>query len=585
MCGIFGYVGSNNASEIILEGLKNLEYRGYDSWGIVIKSKDGRLTVEKDVGSIDRVNLVFPPSNIGLGHTRWATHGAVSKENAHPHFDCTKQIAVVHNGIVENYQELKKSLTRKGHKFISQTDTEVIAHLIEEVYRGDIKEALGLVFRKLLGLNAIAVLDTRKNKLAAVRNSSPLVVGIADSQTFISSDATALYPYTKKVIFLLENQIISADKSGIVLSDLSGKIEKPRIETLKTGLKKVSLGSFPHFMLKEIFEQPKVLTEIVSTNIKEIVALSKVIEKTSATFIVGCGSASYAALVGQYLFSRVAFRHVNFSIGSEFVYMEDYLTPKSLVIAISQSGETMDTLESVYLAKKIGAKVAALVNVYNSTLYRISDYKILLGAGPEKAVCATKSFSAMLAVLLLLSYEMVDRRKEICELILKSAINISKILQKKYLEKIQTLAKRLAQYEHIFTIGRGLSYPIALEAALKIKEVSYIHSEGFAGGELKHGVIALIQKGTPSIVFAPNDETRHAILSNAEELKARGSFIVGISPNNNKVFDTWLPVGDFSDASILINTVCVQLLAYYLAQELGLDPDKPRNLAKSVTVK
>jgi glucosamine--fructose-6-phosphate aminotransferase (isomerizing) len=585
MCGIFGYLGGKDASKIIFEGLKNLEYRGYDSWGIVVKNKDGKLLVEKRVGQIGKANISFNQSNIGLGHTRWATHGKVSTKNAHPHFDCTGKIAVVHNGIVENYQELKGNLIKKGHKFTSQTDTEVIAHLVEENYQGDLSQALRLAFRKLLGLNAIVVLDTKKEILAAVKNGSPLVIGMADDQVFISSDAFSLYSHTKRVIFLGESQIALAGKDGIVFSDLSGRIEKPKIEILKGKREEISLGRFPHFMLKEIFEQPKVLTEIASNTSQNIIELARAIENSFGTFMVGCGTASYAALAGQYLFSRVALRHVNFSIGSEFAYWQDYLTPRSLVIALSQSGETMDTLESCYLAKEKRTKIVALVNVLGSTLYRISDYKILLGAGPEKAVCATKSFLAMLAVLLLLSYQMVGKRKIACDLILKSAKNISKILQKGYLAKIQKLAKKIAKHEHVYVIGRGLSYPIAQEAALKIKEVSYIHSEGFAGGELKHGVIALIEKGTPCIVFAPNDETQGAILSNAEELKARGGFIIGIAPKNDKVFDYFLPVDDLSCASILVDIVPAQLVAYFLALEKGYDPDRPRNLAKSVTVK
>lgn len=585
MCGIFGYIGGGNASKIILEGLKALEYRGYDSWGIAVKSNNSQMIVKKNVGQIGQANPKLPQGKMGIGHTRWATTGSISQKNAHPHFDCTGSIAVVHNGIVENYQTIKRSLIQKGHRFASQTDTEVIAHLIEEEYQGSVKEALQVVFAKLAGFNAVVVLDVGKNTLAAVKNGSPLVLGLADGQVFIASDALSLYPYTKRVIFLPENQVALANKAGVELYDLSGRRQTPKIETLDLTVEEISLGRFPHFMLKEIFEQPQVLTEIASNTSQNIIELADVVKNSFGTFMVGCGSASYAALCGQYLFSKVAARHVNFSIGSEFVYWQDYLTPASFVIAISQSGETMDTLESVYLAKKKGAKIAALVNVLGSTLYRISHYKILLGAGSEKAVCATKSFLAMLAVLLLLSYEMIGKRKDASELILKSAENISSMLKDSYLARVRTLAQQCAKHEHIYVIGRGLSYPIALEAALKIKEVSYIHSEGFAGGELKHGVIALIEKGVPCIVFVPNDETKWAVLSNAEELKARGGFIIGVAVKNNRVFDYWLPTDDMSDASILVNTVPAQLLAYFLALEKGYNPDKPRNLAKSVTVK
>jgi glucosamine--fructose-6-phosphate aminotransferase (isomerizing) len=586
MCGIFGYVGRNNAAQIIFDGLKNLEYRGYDSWGIAVGNKFGNLNIEKKIGKIGAAVPRLDKSIIGIGHTRWATHGGVTVANAHPHFDCQKNLALVHNGIVENYQILKRQLQKKGHKFSSDTDSEVIVHLIEEMYQGDLSKAVSGAFKRLEGLNAILVLDVRKNTIVAAKNGSPLVIGIGKNSFYVSSDPSGILSYTKRVVFLAENQeaILSLDNFHLV-NITNGKKLKPKIEELDWETKLADRGRFKHFLQKEIFEQPQILEELARNSSKKISELAKIIKKAHGTFMVGCGTASNAALAGQYLFSRISLFHVNFSIGSEFTYLEDYLTPESLIIAFSQSGETMDTLESCYLAKKKKAKIVSLVNVLGSTLYRVSDHKMLLGAGPEQAVCATKSFIAMLSVIFLVSYEMIGGRACARKLLFDAADNMKRMFKPQSLSKIKKLARKISRNQHIYIIGRGLSYPIALEAALKIKEVSYIHSEGFAGGELKHGVIALIEKGTPCIVFAPNDETQGAILSNAEELKTRGGFIIGISSKNNKVFDYWLPIDDVSDASIFVNTVPAQLLAYYLALEKGCDPDKPRNLAKSVTVK
>lgn len=586
MCGIFGYVGSKNAAPIIFEGLKNLEYRGYDSWGIAVASKRGNLSFEKRVGKIGTANPELSTSVIGIGHTRWATHGGVTEINAHPHFDCTKNLALVHNGIVENYRQLKETLKKKGHKFTSGTDTEVIVHLIEDNYNGDLGKAVLVSFERLQGLNAILVLDVGRNTIVAAKNGSPLVIGVGDNSFFVSSDPSSLLLHTKKVIFLSENQEAVLSKDNIELFDVqSGREVAPKIDSLSWKPTEIHLGRFKHYMLKEIFDQPRVLQELARNSSEQISRLGQIVKKAYGTFFVACGSASYVALAGQYLFSKIAKRHVNFSIGSEFIYLEDYLTPRSLVIAISQSGETMDTLESCYLAKNKKAKVSAVVNVLGSTLYRIADYKFLTNAGPEKAVCATKSVLSQIGVLLLLVYEMIGQRSKAQVLLIKAGENIKRMLKPDYLAKIKKLSAKIAKSKHIYIIGRGVSYPAALEATLKIKEVSYIHSEGFAGGELKHGVIALIEEGTPCIVFAPNDEAQGAILSNAEEVKARGGYIIGISPQNNPVFDYYIPVDDVGDASMIVNVVPAQLLAYYLALEKGYDPDKPRNLAKSVTVK
>jgi len=615
MCGIFGYVGKqNNAAQIVFEGLKLLEYRGYDSWGIATKVKSqpfdfaqggkskvkttkekNGFVVERRVGKIgDRTlsSKVLANSHLAVGHTRWATHGGVSVANAHPHLDCRKQIAVVHNGIIENFQELRKDLIKKGHKFRSQTDTEVVPHLIEENYNAAlVKEksftsAVRQAFNKLKGLNAIVVAYSPSSKIVAAKTGSPLVVGIGDGELFVASDAPGILKHTRKALFLEDNQMVILGKDIKLISLPKGKEVKPKFQILDWKFNQVEKGGFAHFLLKEIYEQPAVLENIALYYDDSVGKLAALIDKAFGTFMLGCGTASYAALAGTYLFSRIAKKHVNFSIGSEFKYLEDYLTPRSLLIAISQSGETIDVVEPVEAAKKKGCKIAAILNVLGSTLYRQSDYKILLGAGPEKAVVGTKSFIAMIAVLLLCACTLAKMKKKGKLLLKESAKGVRLILREDFVNKIKRLAEDLKKQKHIYVLGRGLSYATALEATLKLKETSCIHAEGFAGGELKHGVIALIENGTPCIIIAPNDETYNDIISNAQEVKVRGAFIIGIGPKDNPVFDRFLPTSDIKDATIIPQVVVAQLLAYYLALARGIaDPDKPRNLAKSVTVK
>lgn len=587
MCGIFGYVGhQNSAADIVLEGLKLLEYRGYDSWGIAVKLGK-KLAYEKHIGKIGDAKVNLPQSTLGIGHTRWATHGGVTEKNAHPHLDCTKTIAVVHNGIVENFQELKAELIKKGHKFISETDTEVIPHLVEEnLKREGFSSSVRDAFNTLKGLNAVVIANAVSKEIVAAKTGSPLIVGIGDQELLVASDASAIVKHTKKVIFLEDNQMVILGEKLKLISLPSGTEIKQNIDTLDWEFEETVKGKYKHFLLKEISEQPRVIENIALNYAEETSHLAKLIKEAFGTFMLGCGTASYSALAGTYLFSRIAKKHVNFSIGSEFNYLEDYLTDKSLVIAISQSGETIDVVDPVAKAKKKGSKIAAIVNVLGSTLYRQADYKILLGAGQEKAVVGTKSFIAMVAVLILAAYSLAEKQTEGRTLLKKAAKNVREILKEKYSKDLQKLANELMDKEHIYVIGRGLSYATALEATLKIKETACIHAEGFAGGELKHGVIALVEKGIPCIVFAPNDETYDDIISNAQEIRARGGFIIGIGPKNNKVFDRFIETADVGDATIIPQVVISQLLAYYLALKRGIkDPDKPRNLAKSVTVK
>jgi glucosamine--fructose-6-phosphate aminotransferase (isomerizing) len=592
MCGIFGYVGTQaDAPERVLDGLRKLEYRGYDSWGIAVR-KNGVASRERVVGKIGQAHTTLQASTIGLGHTRWATHGGVTEANAHPHLDCTGQIAVIHNGIVENYQELRRALAAAGHGLRSQTDTEVIAHLLEdELPRHETDEdglaaSLLVVFRQLEGMNAVAVLDTHHQQLAAAKNGSPLVLGWGTDGNYLASDPSALLDHTRTLTFMDNGQVALLSDGAIrVWSVETGEEVAPKTVQATWASSDADLGGYPDFMTKEMHEQPAVLARIAEQRGDDAAEVAEHIRHARGTYLVGCGTAANAALLGQYIFSRAASRHVNFSTGSEFAYLEHFLQPGSLAIGLSQSGETIDIIESLTAARNRGCTIGALVNVEGSTLNRMADFSVLLGAGPERCVLATKSFTAKLAVLLMSAYAFDGRLEEGRRLVQRAADEIHHLLQDERLGLIEALAEKIYRREHLYVIGRGPSYPLALEAALKIKEVSYIHAEGFAGGELKHGVIALIEDGSPCLVFAPCDETYRGIVSGAMEVKARGGFIVGVSPEPNEAFDVHIPIADLGDGFSMAAVVAAQLLAYNLAKLRGYDPDKPRNLAKSVTVK
>lgn len=605
MCGIFGYIGSrNNAPEIVLSGLKNLEYRGYDSWGVAYLKNDqkNRLEIRKKAGRIGTASLAdIKNSNFAIGHTRWATHGGVTEINAHPHLDCSKQFAIIHNGIIENYYHLKADLIKKKHHFTSETDTEVAVHLIEENYHkllsGSSKsdkerdsefflESVRLSFKQFEGLNAIIVMDLKTQTFVAAKNGSPLVIGKGNKENLLSSDAHALLPYTNQVFFMDDGQLVLISQDQIKAINLE-KGAKVNTKFIKLNWKdnQVQKGNFEHFMIKEIYDQPKILSAIREKKSAKLKEISDLIKKSYGTYFVGCGTAAYACLSGTYIFSKIAKRHVNFAVGSEFGFLVDFLTKDSLVFALSQSGETIDVIEAVKKAKEKKAKILSLVNVLGSTLYRMSDKKILLGAGVEKAVVTTKAFTAKLAYLYLLAYSISDKYSEGKANLRVTMEAVKEILKEKNVEKIKRLVQLIKNKEHIFVIGRGISYPIALETALKIKESSYIHAEGFAAGELKHGVIALIEKGTPCIVFVPNDETYAATFAGAMEMKARGGFIIGISHKNHPEFDYYLPIKDCGIMTAIPSVVIGQLLGYYLALARHVNPDMPRNLAKSVTVK
>lgn len=587
MCGIFGYVGKKNtAAEMTLEGLKLLEYRGYDSWGIAVKN-DKKIDIEKHVGKIRNAKTSLSKSTIGIGHTRWATHGGVTVENAHPHLDCKKQIAVLHNGIIENFSQIKEELLKKGHIFLSETDTEVAAHLIEENLKKEgFASSVRDAFNQFKGMNAIVVLNAVSKEIIAAKNGSPLIVGKSNDGFYIASDAPGIVKHTREVIFMEDNQMVILGKAIKLIQLPGGEEIQPKFEILTWKFEDTKKGNYKHFLFKEINEQPHVLENIAINYRTETKTLANLIEDAFGTFMLGCGTASYAALSGVYLFSKIARKHVNFSIGSEFEYLEDYLTPQSLVIPISQSGETIDVVGPINQAKKKGAKIAAIINVLGSTLYRQADFKLLLGAGQEKAVVGTKSFIAMFAVLLLTAYTLAKKQIDGEKLLLQAANNTKELLKEKSLREIKKLAKVLKDKEHIYILGRGLSYAAALEGTLKLKETAYVHAEGFAGGELKHGVMALIEKGIPCIVIAPDDKTFDEIVSNAQEVKARGALVIGIGPKNNEVFEIFLKTENIQEATLIPQVVILQLLAYFMALEKGIDdPDKPRNLAKSVTVK
>jgi glucosamine--fructose-6-phosphate aminotransferase (isomerizing) len=596
MCGIFGYVGDRDAApQLVLAGLKKLEYRGYDSWGIAARGESG-LLVDKHIGKIGQASTSLPATRSALGHTRWATHGGVTEANAHPHLDCQGRLAVIHNGIVENHAELRHALVAAGHTFVSQTDTEVVAHLLEDELHGQPDRedaclrfacALISVFRRLDGLSAIGVLNQRLNCIVAAKNGSPLVLGWGQDGNYLASDSSALLDHTRKLTFLEDGQAALITSESLILFDVASgeRIEAPKIWDITWQQEVDSLDGHPHYMSKEIAEQPPVLRRLAVERAEAAQRLANAILKASTVHLVGCGSASNAARCGEYLFSRIASRQANCVVGSEFGYLADFLDERSLVVGLSQSGETIDLLDSMKSAQRRGAKLSALVNVEGSSLYRLVDDPILLSAGPERCVLATKSFTAKLGVLLMAAYAAHGRLDAGRKLLEQAADEIQSLLSDGRVEQIRALARRIADADHLYVIGRGPSYPMALEAALKIKEVSYMHAEGFAGGELKHGVIALIDSGTPCIVLAPNDETFRTILSGAEEIKARGGYIIGISPFESDVWDEHIAVADVREAASIVNAVPPQLLAYELALTRGLDPDKPRNLAKSVTVK
>ncbi|MBI2634350.1 glutamine--fructose-6-phosphate transaminase (isomerizing) [Candidatus Peregrinibacteria bacterium] len=579
------------SSTYLIEGLKCLEYRGYDSWGLAFKIGNN-IEIKKEVGKISDIQikkLGFPESHLAIGHSRWATHGKVNKTNAHPHSSENNEIVVAHNGIFENYLEVKKVLQKKGHKFLSETDSEVIAHLIEEHNKShSFEESIKLAAGEIEGRYAIVVMKNDENKIIAARKGSPLIIGVGKNQDeyFIASDIPAFLKHTNKVIYLDDNQIVTIENGKIDFYDTvrREKIAK-RIIEIDLDAETAEKGEFPHFMIKEIMEQKDTLARAINQDPAIIEKVAGEIKNAFGTYLIGCGTAGKVGMVGEYLFAKIAKKHINFSFGSEFANYKDFLNKKTLLIAISQSGETADTLEAIEIAKAKGVKVAAIVNVESSTMARTADIVIPIKAGLEKAVASTKATTSQLAILTLLAYTCDGGVKTGKQLLADTASQINDMINPRYEEHIMKIAKKISNVESMYIIGRGLNYPIALEAAIKLQEVSYIHAEGFAGGELKHGPLALISQNTPVIALVANDNTKKDILNNAAEIKARGGYIIGIAPENEDVFDFWIKVPDTGDTSPIVNIIPVQILAYQLAVLRQNDPDKPRNLAKSVTVK
>jgi len=608
MCGIIAYVGSKDARSVLLEGLKRLEYRGYDSWGLVFLNKE-RLVSLKRVGKISQVGpdtledeFSFLP-HIGVGHTRWATHGAPNETNAHPHFDCHHQLGIVHNGIIENYLPLKKELEKRGHIFRSETDSEVIAHLLEEYYSGDMIDALRQVMLRLVGTFGLAVISPlHPGMLYGARRGSPLIVGVGNAEMFLTSDVGAIVSHTRQVIYLEDNEIVSISSDSFSTSDLNGIVKK-QIEEVSLDFTSLSKGGYEHFMLKEIFEQPESLYNAFRGRLDYQLATARLggldltfseLQKIQRIKILACGTAWHAGLVGKYLFEDLAGIWTDIEYASEFRYRNFVLPPNSLVLAVSQSGETADTLAAVREARQKGAKVLGICNVVGSSIARECRRGVYLHAGPEIGVASTKAFTSQVLVLTLLAL-CLGRQRNLSRrqgLVTLNAIEALPDLARRTLKKAHHL-KEIAEVTYakgnFLYIGRGYQYPVAMEGALKLKEISYVHAEGLPAAELKHGVIALIDEEMPTVVLAPESPILDKTKLNVAEIKARQGRIISIVSEASREMD------DLSDFKFsiprttefltpILSVIPLQLLAYYIAVLRGCDVDKPRNLAKSVTV-
>lgn len=605
MCGIVGYVGHRDTKEVILQGLKTLEYRGYDSSGMALMSK-GEIIVEKKAGRIQ--NLIDSMENqnysseIGIGHTRWATHGVPSDKNSHPHYSMDKSVAVVHNGIIENYQTLKKELEEKGYVFSSDTDTEVISQLIQDMYNGDILDTVVKVLKKLEGSYAIGVLHkNHPDELICAREHSPLVVGIGENENLIASDVSALLKYTKDVYYLEDGDVAILKSNDIEIFDKEKNSVKREKKYIEWNLEQATKCGYPHFMLKEIFEQPQAVKETFNKRVHNNKAdFSDVlnyedIKNIDKIYIVACGTAYHAGLQGQFALQKIAKLNSIADIASEFRYNDPFIDNKTMVIFVSQSGETSDTLAALKEAKKKGALTVAITNVVGSTISREADKVIYTMAGPEIAVASTKAYTTQVTIFYLLALYIAELKKSISEKEYKEYISEIKNMPEKIqaildnCEKIKPSAEYFKDKTSGFYIGRGLDYKIAVEGSLKIKEVSYIHTEAFASGELKHGTIALIEDNIPVVVIATQKSLIDKSVSNIKEVKARGAHIITIGFEDNEnlknVSDNFIGIPECNDMfSGFLSIIPLQLLAYYTSFAKGIDVDKPRNLAKSVTV-
>ncbi len=605
MCGIVAYLdrGNGDAPSVVLEGLKKLEYRGYDSWGVAALGKpgSGKVSVLRKVGKIGGVDsrkvtsLLGSGGGFAVGHTRWATHGGISERNSHPQLDCSRRIIVVHNGIIENFKELKSQLQARKHRFSSETDTEVIPHFIEEELKKgrDFAEAAAILARRLKGRSAVVAIDSRDGKLAAIRLGAPLIVGVGKKkgEFFVSSDVNAFLDHTNKVMYIDDNQMAIANfRDGVIkvpefFDVATGKKVHKRIIAIDWKRGETSKSGYDHFLIKEIMEQKHTIAGAINQEEGKTARIANAARNASGVFLVGAGTAGRVCATGEYLFSRIANKHVDALVASEFGNYRHYINKRSLVIAVSQSGETVDLLDAIDIAKSKGARVLSLINVFGSTMMRVSDDFLMVNAGAERAVASTKATTAQLSLLTLLAYATDGRLGEGKRLLLDTAAEVNDMLNPRYEEHIRKLAKLIRRKHDVIIIGRGVNFPIAQEAAIKLQETCYVNAQGFAGGELKHGPLALVERGTPCIALVANDETKDELISNAIEVKARGGYIIGIAPEREEIFDYWLKVPDAENASPIVNIIPVQILGYHLAVLKGINPDYPRNLAKSVTVK
>jgi len=612
MCGIVGYVGKRRLVPVVLGGLKRLEYRGYDSAGIVFL-QDGELKKYRSEGKLQNLENIMEdvlgaPSHIGLGHTRWATHGAPTTENAHPHSDCSGDLVVVHNGIIENYHSLRNELIEQEHTFVSETDTEVLAHLIEKYLEDDLRQAVTKALARVEGSYALGVLWTgMPDTLIAVRNHNPLVLGIHDKEGgFMASDIPPLLPYTDQVVFLDDEELVVLQASTYQIYSLkSGEKVAREAKTITWSAAMAEKGGYRHFMLKEIYEQPQAIIDTVSGRINpesgsvdlpEMNLSDLNLENIDRIFLVACGTSWHAALVAKYWIERWAEIPVEVDIASEFRYRKLLINERVLTVAISQSGETADTLAGIRLAKDLGSKIIIICNVVGSTMTREAHGTIYTHAGPEIGVASTKSFTSQLAALFLFTLYLAEKRGTMEQkqrlLLGKELIRVASVIEEELpllQDTIRVLIEKFYDSRDFLFVGRGLNFPIALEGALKLKEISYIHAEGYASGELKHGPIALIDKDMPILGITPKDSVYQKSISNLEEIKARQGRLILIGTRGDKQLQTitddvlYLPEVH-EELNPILYTIPAQLLAYEIASRRGCDVDQPRNLAKSVTV-
>jgi glucosamine--fructose-6-phosphate aminotransferase (isomerizing) len=587
MCSIIGYKGNEHASTVLIEGLKKMEYRGYDSVGIAT-IKSGKLLIRKGVGKVAEVNkslrLDELPGKLGIGHTRWATHGGIVDSNAHPHLACDSTIAVVHNGIIENYGELKDELYRSGHKFNSETDSEVIAHLLEEYFEitGDIRLSMIFTCKRLVGSFAfVAIFNS--STLCGARYDEPLIVGVGNDDYFLSSDILGFLNHTDRAIFLDNRDIVVINDSDISFFNFDGDRISRKITQVAWELGDADKGKYSHYTLKEIHEQHQTIVKSMDQDKKNLEKFCKIITDAKNVFITGSGTSYHSALIAKQVFSKSKI-HVEPIMSSEFQYSADLLDENSVLLAISQSGETADVIQSVKSAKDVGAKVLSIVNIPTSSLARLSDSYLEVNCGPEIGVAATKSFTSQIALLYYVA-DLIGKKSNgifASKHVLTKAIN--QVLELD--SQIERVANQIKGSKDVYILGRSLHFPICLEGALKIKELSYIHAEGMAAGELKHGPLALIDNNSIVIVIHPDDSTYGDTLSNIHTIKSRGAKIVGISNKKDEIYDYQITIPTISESLYpLIEVVPLQLLAYYLSIYNNANPDYPRNLAKSVTVK